>query len=464
LSNIPTGAFAGVYAGYHHTCALRSIPGPATCWGSDLEGQVSSTPAGLNFVAFAGGTDHTCGQLADSKEPMCWGSDTHKQVSSTPVGTPLAVARALSSDGDDSGSHTGSNENCSMSHMICPIPTVNSVVGNYTIPGFDQHTGPCRIHGSGNDLYFNLSYPECKVTKNDTAPNVTTFKATLEPYAPYGAIIFMEWPTMYCVCEIDTMSGVAFATVTPTRPNTTHEMEAGFEPNLTMYPDASFSAPLEYNVDEGGFVVTSDRFFFEASSSEAGDIVAFKTCFAKPTETGNDQFKQFFLKDHCAIEPFNASFDYPTAVHSEQRMSVRAFQFAGFDSLYIECTIVRCVQAPCGTCQERRLQAVRHSNHSKHSTLGLSLKLSPGSGALLLPGLLLPGDVTESTPHGSWIIVAVVVGAVCLIMMLMCLSAHAKSRIHKRSVIRVSALEEFEELHSLDTEKARVERSPLLKL
>ena len=65
----PEGEFAGVNAGWFHTCGVMT-DGFVACWGKDEYGQV--TPLEGEFASVSAAESHACGVKTDGAV-ACWG-------------------------------------------------------------------------------------------------------------------------------------------------------------------------------------------------------------------------------------------------------------------------------------------------------------------------------------------------------------------------------------------------------
>ena len=89
VSDTPSGSFTSASAGNYHSCAI-STRGEVACWGEDLFGRVFDTPSGT-FTSVSAGWSHSCA-ISTQGTITCWGLDRGKQVSDTPSGTFTSVA------------------------------------------------------------------------------------------------------------------------------------------------------------------------------------------------------------------------------------------------------------------------------------------------------------------------------------------------------------------------------------
>ena len=99
--------FAGVRAGYRHTCGVTTAD-KAFCWGENGSGQLGdgtttsrrepvAVARGLAFTSVVAGTDHTCGRTTNSNA-WCWGANSFGQLGNAsfqPALKPALVARAV---------------------------------------------------------------------------------------------------------------------------------------------------------------------------------------------------------------------------------------------------------------------------------------------------------------------------------------------------------------------------------
>jgi hypothetical protein len=95
VDSVPVGVWTELSVGARHACAIDDA-GALTCWGDDLSGSISGTPADGTWSAVAAGLDHACA-VRTTGEVECWGSDASGKVS----GVRLAddgVYVALSAD------------------------------------------------------------------------------------------------------------------------------------------------------------------------------------------------------------------------------------------------------------------------------------------------------------------------------------------------------------------------------
>ena len=77
ISDIPSGEFVDISAGYYHSCAI-DVAGNTHCWGvngiaSFNMGQVSATPMDV-FMQISSGAYHNCAINSDT-QLTCWGEE-----------------------------------------------------------------------------------------------------------------------------------------------------------------------------------------------------------------------------------------------------------------------------------------------------------------------------------------------------------------------------------------------------
>ena len=98
------GDASGVFTGQYSSCDLAA--GLASCWGSNLLGQLGTgsreddlSPTALGaapgFTSLSGGQSHTCGVGYGSGAVSCWGSDAYGQLGQ---GEPASALDASSAD------------------------------------------------------------------------------------------------------------------------------------------------------------------------------------------------------------------------------------------------------------------------------------------------------------------------------------------------------------------------------
>jgi len=87
LTNVPSGTFTAVSAGFPHACGLRT-DGTVTCWGYGVENWLWDVPSGP-FAAVSAGVDRACGLCTDGTI-ACWGHPVDAQ--SVPPGIFTAVS------------------------------------------------------------------------------------------------------------------------------------------------------------------------------------------------------------------------------------------------------------------------------------------------------------------------------------------------------------------------------------
>ena len=87
VSDVPSGGFRAVAAGWSHVCGIRAS-GTVRCWGADDRGQVSAAPAGT-FSTIAAGAWHTCALRASDGAAVCWGAGA---AADAPSGEYTALA------------------------------------------------------------------------------------------------------------------------------------------------------------------------------------------------------------------------------------------------------------------------------------------------------------------------------------------------------------------------------------
>jgi hypothetical protein len=72
-----------VAGGYNHSLALHS-DGSIISWGWNINGQVSDTPRGTNFLQIAAGTNHSLALRTDGSI-VSWGANYNGEVTNTPT-------------------------------------------------------------------------------------------------------------------------------------------------------------------------------------------------------------------------------------------------------------------------------------------------------------------------------------------------------------------------------------------
>jgi alpha-tubulin suppressor-like RCC1 family protein len=95
--------FTSITTGYVHGCALEAVTGQAYCWGDATYGQIGTgsttsqlvpTPVagGLKFAGLSAGYLHTCGVTAGTGQYYCWGSNNSGRLGTGTPGNELAPA------------------------------------------------------------------------------------------------------------------------------------------------------------------------------------------------------------------------------------------------------------------------------------------------------------------------------------------------------------------------------------
>jgi len=87
LTDVPSGTFSAVSAGFPHACGVRTN-GTITCWGFGVENWLWDVPSGT-FTAVSAGVDRACG-LRNNGTIACWGHPADAQ--SVPSGTFTSVS------------------------------------------------------------------------------------------------------------------------------------------------------------------------------------------------------------------------------------------------------------------------------------------------------------------------------------------------------------------------------------
>ena len=95
--------FTSITTGYVHGCALEAVTGRAYCWGDATYGQIGTgatvgtlvpTPVagGLTFAGLSAGYLHTCGVTTGTGQLYCWGSNSSGRLGTGTPGNELAPA------------------------------------------------------------------------------------------------------------------------------------------------------------------------------------------------------------------------------------------------------------------------------------------------------------------------------------------------------------------------------------
>jgi len=268
--------------------------------------------------------------------------------------------------------------------MVCPVPK-GFVAGNYTILGNESRRAPCDVQGSGSDLRFDFAISECNISSviDEVYGNVT-YIATLVPNIQAGGVLFTDWPTVVCTCDVKVRASVqkTITGVVPTDRQAHVDGESGFTPVLKIYPNINFDIALAagqaYPIDVG-------RFFMEVASGSIEDHLSVLNCTASPSASMDDEHAQVLWRDHCPVGPFDAHY-HPHALTSQLHLSTRSFKFSGLAQVFLSCTILRCLAAPCGTCVSGR-RMMSDSIGTTSASAGIWWQMLSDENVLILPAL-----------------------------------------------------------------------------
>lgn len=269
------------------------------------------------------------------------------------------------------------------------------------IQGNEDGKGSCGVRTQAGEYYFNISIGECNVKTAETTSKAihTVNLVSKRSSKASGSLLFQkdfDFPTITCRCELDLKSSAAAAGVTVEFLQSTQTNSiagtSSFNPSLTVYPSEAFLQPLSEN---SAFPTSSDRFYLQVTTAVPGDVLGLSDCTVAPSNSWSDPFAAQILTSFCPAGLFDWK-THTAAGTNNVRWSLKKFKFAGADKVFINCTVIRCAAAPCGTCQARRLGA-RYALDSDNNgtTLRASsrrLEPQPGVDQATLSFLLSPGE------------------------------------------------------------------------
>jgi len=179
-----------------------------------------------------------------------------------------------------------------------------------------------------------------------------------------------------------------------------------FAPKMVLYADAEYKHgvyPNTYYPDE------AKRFYWDISTSFAGDRLAISSCAARPTpftlRTDAADSEVRIVTDGCPLPEFDVRFD---PVNNRQlRFSMRRFRFPEQDGMHISCNVVRCAHddADCGTCQNPHGASRAHDRPhggrrlDSENTQGIQHGVTTEMSFSVRPGLI---DLDAAVPHGAF--------------------------------------------------------------
>jgi len=238
---------------------------------------------------------------------------------------------------------------CSVDRMVCPVPEEQAAY-NYTILGSEDAGGSCSMQASGSSRFFDFGITECNISVVVDAAGERTHYATLVPAVSPGGLELLDLPSILCVCDV-AMRAQASATISKVvSADLRKDVEgaSAFAPELRLFPNASFAAPLA----AGEPMPRTTQFFFEVSTPNAADHVGILNCSTAPTADEHDARARELVDDGCAAGVFGVSVVAASA--NMLRLSTRAFKFSGTPDVHIRCVAVRCASSPCGSCTSSR--------------------------------------------------------------------------------------------------------------
>lgn len=279
-------------------------------------------------------------------------------------------------------------------------------VGEYVIEGNESGYGSCGIQGNAGEQFFNMAVDECNVKKTRStdavilAVNIIPNRSAKA--SAYGGVLFQEdfdWPIIVCQCQFYFRANLSIgAAVTFERSNKTSAVlgSSTFNPTLKMY---------EALPESGRFPRSSTRFFLEASTATPSDVLGLVSCIASPTNSLQDTHAQQVLSNSCPVGPFGWS-NHTVDSKNEVRVSMRKFKFAGADTVFLLCTLIRCAASPCGLCQTgqtRRLGMpfTRRLAEPALQTVMRAFSFSPSEAELILPNTLRPSQFVSLLSSSS---------------------------------------------------------------
>lgn len=196
-------------------------------------------------------------------------------------------------------------------------------------------------------------------------------------------------PPIICRCMSPTTGSAihgGLAIGTTTQKPLYIDAHADFEPELRVFSDSSFEHEVEARET---FPATSPRFYFEASSPNAADIVGFVNCSTSPSEQAGSPHAMRFLESSCPVgvldfQAYNERFPHIA------RMSLQAHSFFGMDYVYVSCILRRCPTEPCGACAGDSRRLGKRVAELKQETKTVTFRLYVG---LIKDAMVLPEHV-----------------------------------------------------------------------
>mmetsp|Transcript_138866 Transcript_138866/g.276919 ORF Transcript_138866/g.276919 Transcript_138866/m.276919 type:complete len:1013 (+) Transcript_138866:99-3137(+) len=407
-----------VALGYDFGCGISSADDKLQCWGVKHHWKNLEPPQIVPAVDLLTPTDAKvlCTVPTIAVGIHSWNGTNCASGAATVVpGTTCAIAAAkgytCTSPGlcgtDGKFAATGAcqeSANCTATHMTCPVPSVAS--GTYQILGSETATN-CSMQNSGNRSFFRFTFGSCNSTRT-IRPALNLVEETITMvYRPAhtGSLLIVGRQSygganasavVVCTCTAPMTALASSGTL-----GTADWPKAGGKSNIIGNTDFGVSFDIYSNdsfntvLPLGSMLPASlQRLYFKVTSDSPTDIIGLVNCTASPTSNITDAYAVRFLNTSCAVGPLDYR-AYPETETHATHSSLLNFKFAGSTGVFIWCSVIRCLEEPCGECvssQSRRLEAaaaVARQLQGQGKSVQAWFQAQFSTTAVILPGPLL---------------------------------------------------------------------------